>query len=150
MWDLPRPGLEPVSPALAGRFSTAAPPGKPYPCFMNEETETQGTPVICPKSHWQKAAEPVSISTPSWGSAVSVSLKYTPSLYGKLGTNLCTHWAAADFVVYRIGNGEGLELVSSEAQVTQVPDNRKLAEFFSGHQIATLLCICCSFVLIKC
>ena len=32
MWDLPRPGLEPVSPALAGRFSTTAPPGKP--CFF--------------------------------------------------------------------------------------------------------------------
>ena len=31
MWDLPRPGLEPVSPALAGRLSTTAPPGKP--CF---------------------------------------------------------------------------------------------------------------------
>ena len=30
MWDLPRPGLEPVSPALAGGFSTTAPPGKPY------------------------------------------------------------------------------------------------------------------------
>ena len=29
MWDLPRPGLEPVSPALAGRFLTTAPPGKP-------------------------------------------------------------------------------------------------------------------------
>ena len=29
MWDLPRPGREPVSPALAGRFSTTAPPGKP-------------------------------------------------------------------------------------------------------------------------
>ena len=29
MWDLPRPGLEPVSPALAGRLSTTAPPGKP-------------------------------------------------------------------------------------------------------------------------
>ena len=29
MWDLPRPGLEPVSPELAGRFSTTAPPGKP-------------------------------------------------------------------------------------------------------------------------
>ena len=28
-WDLPRPGLEPVSPALSGRFSTTAPPGKP-------------------------------------------------------------------------------------------------------------------------
>ena len=33
MCDLPRPGLEPVSPALAGRFSTTAPPGKPYPHF---------------------------------------------------------------------------------------------------------------------
>ena len=29
IWDLPRPGLEPVPPALAGRFSTTAPPGKP-------------------------------------------------------------------------------------------------------------------------
>ena len=29
MWDPPRPGLEPVSPALAGRFSTTVPPGKP-------------------------------------------------------------------------------------------------------------------------
>ena len=30
MWDLPRPGFEPVSPALAGRLSTTAPPGKPW------------------------------------------------------------------------------------------------------------------------
>ena len=29
MWDPPRPGHEPVSPALAGRLSTTAPPGKP-------------------------------------------------------------------------------------------------------------------------
>ena len=29
MWDLPRPGLEPVSPELAGRLSTTAPAGKP-------------------------------------------------------------------------------------------------------------------------
>ena len=34
MWDPPRPGLEPVSPALAGRFSTTAPPGKPYCAFL--------------------------------------------------------------------------------------------------------------------
>ena len=33
MWDLPRPGLEPVSPALAGGFSTTAPPGKPSMSF---------------------------------------------------------------------------------------------------------------------
>ena len=35
MWDLPRPGLEPVSPALAGRFSTTAPPGKPSKIFFD-------------------------------------------------------------------------------------------------------------------
>ena len=28
MWDIPGPGLEPVSPALAGGFLTTAPPGK--------------------------------------------------------------------------------------------------------------------------
>ena len=33
MWDPPRPGLEPVSPALAGRLSTTAPPGKPLVIF---------------------------------------------------------------------------------------------------------------------
>ena len=31
--DLPGPGLEPVSPALAGRFLTTAPPGKPRGCY---------------------------------------------------------------------------------------------------------------------
>ena len=34
MWDLPRPGLEPVSPALAGRLPTTAPPGKPRILFF--------------------------------------------------------------------------------------------------------------------
>ena len=33
MWDPPRPGLEPVFPALAGRLSTTVPPGKPYLFF---------------------------------------------------------------------------------------------------------------------
>ena len=33
MWDLPRPRIEPVSPALAGRFFTNEPPGKP-PFFL--------------------------------------------------------------------------------------------------------------------
>ena len=47
MWDPPRPGLEPVSPALSGGLSTTAPPGKPNKydfyvdlpktCFMNWE-----------------------------------------------------------------------------------------------------------------
>ena len=29
MWDPPRPGLEPMSAALAGRLPTTAPPGQP-------------------------------------------------------------------------------------------------------------------------
>ena len=34
MWDPPGPGLEPVCPALASRFSTTAPPGKPLQCYL--------------------------------------------------------------------------------------------------------------------
>ena len=45
MWDLPWWGLEPVSPALAGRFSTTVPPGKPKPCIFY-------TLNTCTKCHW--------------------------------------------------------------------------------------------------
>ena len=38
MRDFPRPGLEPVSPAPAGRFSTTAPPGKPGKCNFKQCT----------------------------------------------------------------------------------------------------------------
>ena len=48
MWDLPRPGLEPVSPASAGRFSTTAPPGKPHPIFFfDEKMEAPKYSVTC-------------------------------------------------------------------------------------------------------
>ena len=32
---LPNPGMEPMSPALAGRFFTTPPPGKPIPSLCN-------------------------------------------------------------------------------------------------------------------
>ena len=35
MWDLPGPGVEPVSPVLAGGFLTTAPPGKPSRQILN-------------------------------------------------------------------------------------------------------------------
>ena len=35
MWDLPRSGIEPMSPALAGRFFATEPPGKPGGDFLN-------------------------------------------------------------------------------------------------------------------
>ena len=34
MWDLPRPGIKPVSPALAGGFVTTEPPGKSLVLFL--------------------------------------------------------------------------------------------------------------------
>ena len=33
MWGLPGPGIEPVSPVLAGRFLTTEPPGKSHHDF---------------------------------------------------------------------------------------------------------------------
>ena len=38
--DLPRPGLEPVASALAGRLSTTAPPGKPDSFVLHLEVCT--------------------------------------------------------------------------------------------------------------
>ena len=35
-WDLPRPGIEPMSPALAGGFFTTELPGKPNLFLLNE------------------------------------------------------------------------------------------------------------------
>ena len=46
MWDLPRPGLEPVSPALAGRFSTTAPPGKPVGALKDKILKVCGLKCI--------------------------------------------------------------------------------------------------------
>ena len=35
MWDLPRSGIKPVSPALMGGFFTTEPPGNLSSCFSN-------------------------------------------------------------------------------------------------------------------
>ena len=42
MWDLPRPGIKPISLALAGGFFTSELPGKPLPClfFRGETTQS--------------------------------------------------------------------------------------------------------------
>ena len=37
--DLPDPGIELVSPASAGRFSTTEPPGKPLSCHKKKSKE---------------------------------------------------------------------------------------------------------------
>ena len=47
MWDLPRPGFEPMSPALAGGFLTTVPPGKSplSPLLFNIVLEVLATAV---------------------------------------------------------------------------------------------------------
>ena len=46
MWDLPRPGLEPVLPASAGRFLSTGPPGKSLTQLLK--------PTIIPVIHMSK------------------------------------------------------------------------------------------------
>ena len=49
MSDPPRPGLEPVSPVLAGGFSTTAPPGKPQETlFLTSKDESK--PALCSRA----------------------------------------------------------------------------------------------------
>ena len=59
MWDLPRPGLEPVSPALAGRFSTAAPPGKPR--LSLNSSEHGGWENLARRALWSKCLSCISV-----------------------------------------------------------------------------------------
>ena len=63
IWDLPRPGLEPVSPALAGRFSTTAPPGKPPKAgsFLSDTRPTE-MPAACACAG-EEGGQPFSAST---------------------------------------------------------------------------------------
>ena len=51
MCDLPRPGLEPVTPALAGRFSTTAPPGKPHSFSRLNNIALYGSTTFCLSIH---------------------------------------------------------------------------------------------------
>ena len=44
MWDFPGPGIEPMSPALAGGFFTTEPPGNP-PSFSSGQVEFEALPV---------------------------------------------------------------------------------------------------------
>ena len=64
MWDLPRPGLEPASPALAGRFSTLRHQGSPsLPVWILLSTHG----LSCPASWRDLIHQKVERMTNSWG-----------------------------------------------------------------------------------
>ena len=65
MWDLSRPGLEPMSPALAGGFLTTAPPGKPpLPIFKSDSLLT---PFVLEQQSCQPVGPPF-VRGHSWSS----------------------------------------------------------------------------------
>ena len=49
-WDFPRPGIEPMSPALAGGFFTTEPPGKPLKLILRG-SQKQGKRSSQSKAH---------------------------------------------------------------------------------------------------
>ena len=55
MWNFPRPGLEPVPPALAGRLSTTAPPGKPHIEFLKIFTCVEFSCLLPTPGHFLRA-----------------------------------------------------------------------------------------------
>ena len=63
MWDLPGPGLEPVSPALAGGFLTTAPPGKPKMHILNQALGDATPSAASPRTPW---GSPCSVLLPAF------------------------------------------------------------------------------------
>ena len=75
MWDLPGPGLEPVSPALAGGFFTPAPPGKPQDWwFLRAHFHLGAVLQLLVNFYWQHFH---ASCTPSW--RLGLILRVEPS-----------------------------------------------------------------------
>ena len=63
MWDLPGPGIEPMSPALAGRFLTTGPPGKCTFPILAACVELSQTSLGAPLASHRFADEALFVST---------------------------------------------------------------------------------------
>ena len=92
MWDLPRPGLEPVSPALAGRFSTAAPPGKPGKSLFYKSEEMPSFLFVWHaelhvKLHDKNYVSIWDLNSPTFDAAASLNI-FLGSIYIKKGCNI--------------------------------------------------------------
>ena len=85
MWDLPGPGLEPVSPALAGGFLTTAPPGKSQDWILSEV--------------WEEVVHPSS-RLPSPSPFPAKARPGTRALPVALGGHLGSGWEAGPLLRY--------------------------------------------------
>ena len=72
MWDLPRPGIEPVPPALAGGFLTTGPPGRsPSLSSKGNSSPIMGTLLSWPHPNLITSQRPSNTFT--WRSRASAS-----------------------------------------------------------------------------
>ena len=96
MWDLPGPGIKPVSPALADRFSTTVPPGKSQERHFLKEALFRSPWIGTQDEHWGGP----SLSTPtmtgwtvrvSWGTEKTASQEvlFIHSFSIKIAPTMC-------------------------------------------------------------
>ena len=107
MWDLPRPELEPVSPALAGGFLTTVPPGNPLEWLLKKkekkEKETGGQQET---AHTSQCLSPPCPTHPAEGKAWknSVVLQTRRSLWMGRGCRMMKRLAGGDFIFPILGD----------------------------------------------
>ena len=123
MWDLPRPGLEPVSPALAGRFSTTAPPGKPpvliFPKALSAHHCSVQNPPVTLRCLQNKAQMPQCEVFHHLRSALNLPLQcdLRSSLFLLLALRLNMHSHSLPLTSLRIlPDGQGPDTTSSQPQ----------------------------------
>ena len=83
---LPNPGIEPASPALAGRFFTPEPPGKPSYLATLRLKQTCGDPPRLPLQ-----LSPVFLKTLPLGQFISPWSPEWPLELGFIGNEQCSH-----------------------------------------------------------
>ena len=128
IWDLPRPGFEPVSPALAGGFLTPAPPGKSEKHFLIK----QGS---CTGGGWRVESMNFCHCAPQLLSPASIrlglSLASTPLLVG----NASSHPPSG---------GQSVEQAFSQA-ASRLPWRRKASQGFHSTRTGVYLSVPLSF-----
>ena len=89
MWDLPRPGVYPLSPALAGRFFSTAPPGKPGFGFLIGD----GWLIGCSESkQWWRESGMACVSHLTSGLDFCFSISGVPNLWEVIPDDLRWSW----------------------------------------------------------
>ena len=94
MWDLPGPGIKPLSPALAGRLLTTAPPGESLKTFFRHEIPQNFPLFSLSENYWKCLLK--------WGKKTREQKAYTDP--GNRGSSSKEEWGES----HMIGKAGGL------------------------------------------